>query len=490
MDMEFLRNNLDASEFGSAATMQRLSWLLLILSLVPICIVLPMTSLRIGVATIIAWTALIWIAISFARNQFHNMVLAWLALFPYCYYFLSYPVERSIFTVDRAFSLLLLIELLVVSRYASALPLPHDVRVAGYLWTAYLCVCLVSIWGHSVLDVLGSYRLLVDGMLMPALLGLYAIRRFPVTRNLRKIHACLCILMLGVASVSGTELFTGKNLLPWTGAVEEWVHAATFKIIRVDGPFENSGVLCLVGTLGFFLLIYLRRLIGPSQSRRLSVLHSISTWASLTVALMPMNRGLVIALLVCACMDYFADDSLIAHQTWNYILAGLFVLAITGKLFYPAVFEDRVTRPDNVYQRIAQDLQTLEVVRDHPLIGVGFNLYHDTVLGDAKYTVRLKGFEAMDFPHNSLFAVLAEEGCIGFLLYVAAQVFFVRAMWRLRRLNRLGWRVYLYCVLVYTIYGLDVGMAYYSDLNLFYMFVLGIIFQLQLHMLPSKETFQ
>jgi O-antigen ligase len=202
---------------------------------------------------------------------------------------------------------------------------------------------------------------------------------------------------------------------------------------------------------------------------------------------MPMNRGLVIALLVCACMDYFADDSLIAHRAWNYILAGLLVLAITGKLFYPAVFEDRVTRPDNVYQRIAQDLQTLEVVRDHPLIGVGFNLYHDTVLGNAKYTVRLKGFEAMDFPHNSLFAVLAEEGCIGFLLYVAAQIFFVRAMWRLRKINRLGWRVYLYCILVYTVYGLDVGMAYYSDLNLFYMFVLGIIFQVQLHMVSKKR---
>ena len=92
----------------------------------------------------------------------------------------------------------------------------------------------------------------------------------------------------------------------------------------------------------------------------------------------------------------------------------------------------------------------------------------------------------MDFPHNSLFAVLAEEGCIGFLLYVAAQVFFVRAMWRLRKVNRLGWRVFLYCILVYTIYGLDVGMAYYSDLNLFYMFVLGILLQIQLHMLSQK----
>ena len=73
------------------------------------------------------------------------------------------------------------------------------------------------------------------------------------------------------------------------------------------------------------------------------------------------------------------------HLELIFLLVLLF-LAVTGKLFYPAVYEDRVSRPDNVYQRIAQDQQTLEVVRDHPLMGVGFNLYHDTVFGDAKYT--------------------------------------------------------------------------------------------------------
>jgi hypothetical protein len=202
---------------------------------------------------------------------------------------------------------------------------------------------------------------------------------------------------------------------------------------------------------------------------------------------MPMNRALVVALLVCACIDYFARHALISRRSWNYILCVLLFFAVFGKLFYPGVFEDRVSRPDNVYQRIAQDLQTLEVVRDHPLLGVGFNLYHDTVFGDAKYSVRFRGFEAMNFPHNSLFAVLAEEGFIGFLLYIAAQAFFVRAMWRLRKINGLGWRVFLYCVLVYTIYGLDVGMAYYSDLNLLYMFALGVLMQIQLQMHPEES---
>jgi hypothetical protein len=485
ISMEVFRNSAEAPDFATN-TVRPLSWILVLVSLAPLVVLLPMAPTKLAIESILAWTALIWVWISFARGRFHHVVLTWLAFYPFCYYFFSYPVERSIFTIDRAFMFLLLIELFV-SRRDFIVPLTRDARAASYVWIAYLFVCIVSIWGHPVLDVLGSYRLLVDGILLPALLGLYAIRLFPVANNLTRIHAAVCILMLGIAAVAGSELISGKNFLPWTGAVEEWVNTSSFKIIRVDGPFENSGVLCLVGTLGFFITTYLRRLIGVSLTGRQQFLHILGVWASLGAALMPMNRGLVIALLVCACMDYFAKDSLISRRTWNYIIAGLFLIVVVGKLFFPAVYEDRVSRPDNVYQRVAQDLQTLEVVRDYPLLGVGFNLYHDTVFGDAKYSVRFKGFEAMDFPHNSLFAVLAEEGCIGFILYVAAQLLFVRAMWRLRSVNRLGWRVFLYCILVYSIYGLDVGMAYYSDLNLFYMLVLGLLLQIQLLMLPQES---
>jgi O-antigen ligase len=95
----------------------------------------------------------------------------------------------------------------------------------------------------------------------------------------------------------------------------------------------------------------------------------------------------------------------------------------------------------------------------------------------------------MDVPHNSLLAVLAEGGSVGFLLYIGGQLFFVRAMWRLRKANKLGWQAFLYCILIYNIFGLDVGIPYYSDLNLFYMFVLGIILRIQLPMLPRESPF-
>ena len=82
--------------------MHRLAWLLALLSLIPLCIVLPIAPLKIGIAVIIGWIALLWIAISIARGHFHYVIPLWVAVYPYCYYFFSFPAERSIFTVDRA----------------------------------------------------------------------------------------------------------------------------------------------------------------------------------------------------------------------------------------------------------------------------------------------------------------------------------------------------------------------------------------------------
>jgi hypothetical protein len=485
--MELFRNQSWAADVGTASTLRPLSWLLGLLSVLALAVLLPMSSTPAGIAILGGWILLIWVAISFVCGRFDYVVLVWVAVFPYCYYFFSYPAERAIFTIDRAFIVLLAIELFLMSRRTVATPLTRDVRISASFWALYLLVCFGSIAGHPVLDVLGSYRLLLDGMLMPALLGLYAVRLFPITRNLSKLHGCVCILMVGIAVVCGIELVRGENLLPWPGAIETWVNTDNAKILRVDGPFENSSVLSVIGVVGLFFIIYSRRLIGSSLTITQHLLHSIGVLASLVSALMPMNRGLIIAVLVCASIDYFAKEPLISRRLWNCLFAALFFVAVIAKLLYPGVFEDRVTRGDNFYQRIAQDVQTSKVIRDHPLMGVGFNLYSATVIGDPRYAVQWGGFEAMDIPHNSLLSVMAEEGIVGFLFYAGGQLYFIRAMWRMRKVNRLGWQVFLYCILVYVIFGLDVGIAYYSDLNLFYMFVLATILQIQLRMLPESN---
>jgi hypothetical protein len=78
-----------ATDVGPRGTSRALYWVLGLLSLIQFGIVLPMAPTKVGVAIMAAWIALIWVVISFARGQFHYVVLMWVAIYPYCYYLFS-----------------------------------------------------------------------------------------------------------------------------------------------------------------------------------------------------------------------------------------------------------------------------------------------------------------------------------------------------------------------------------------------------------------
>jgi hypothetical protein len=474
--MELTRHS-GVTEVGPPGMMRPVYWVLVLLSLVPLCIVLPMTSPRIGAGAIAGWIALIWVAISFLRGQLHFIVPIWVAFYPYCYYLLSFPKQRTIFTFDRAFILLLVIEMVIVSRPDfGPVRLTRDLRVSAYLWALYLLVCSLSLAAHAPSDPLAYYRLLVEGMLMPALLGLYAVRYFPVVEDLQKLHICACILGLGLLTTGLIELMTDIDLFPWSGSEPMFTDT---HLRRADGPFEQPEVLSVVAILAFFLIVYLRRLMPQRISPWTALLHKTGAVASFAAALIPLNRGLVFALVPVALIDSCSRSRLLSRRIWAGLFGMILLAAVACWLLYPRLYDDRVARPDNVYQRLAQDRETLRVVREYPLFGVGFNLYHEVASREPRYLASWKGIESMNFPHNALMTVLSEEGIVGLLFYVSAQVFLIRAMWKIRKSYPPGWLAFLYCVLVYLIIGMDYATVYFSDINLFYIFTLGVLLQLQ-----------
>jgi hypothetical protein len=479
MPMDLFGNHSWAPGVGPSGTTRVLPWLLGLLSVLALAVLLPVSSTPVGLAILGGWILLIWVAISFVHGRFDQVVLVWVTVFPYCYYLFSYPAERAVFTIDRAFIVLLAIELFFVSRRTNPTPLPRDLRISAYLWALYLVVCFGSLAGHPVLDVLGSYRLLLDGMLMPALLGLYAFRLFPIACNLRKLHGCVCIMMLGIAVVCGTELVSGKNLLPWPGAIEAWVDTYGAKILRVDGPFEQQIVLSLVAILAFFFIIYLRRLMAHDIPAWQLLLHKVGCLASLAAALLPLNRSLVFALIPIAVIDSCSRYRLVSRRIWVGFFAMILLATVAAKLLVPRLYEDRVSSPDNIYQRFAQHRETLRVVRDYPLFGVGFGLYREVASRNPRYMATWNGIASMNVQHNVLMTVLSDQGAVGLFFYALAQGFLIRAMWKIRKVYPPGWLAFLYCVLVYMLIGLDFATVYFSDINLFYMFILGIIYQLQ-----------
>jgi O-antigen ligase len=183
-----------------------------------------------------------------------------------------------------------------------------------------------------------------------------------------------------------------------------------------------------------------------------------------------------------ALIDSFSKHRLIPRRAWAAFFGVILLAAIAARILDPRLYDDRVSGPDNVYQRVAQHQETLRVVSEYPIFGVGFGLYHDVAIQNPQYMVKWKGIESMNFPHNVLMTVLSEEGIVGLFLYVLAQIFLFRAMWKIRKAYPPGWLAYLYCVLVYVLTGLDFATVSFSDINLFYIFILGAIYQQQVRM--------
>jgi O-antigen ligase len=256
---------------------------------------------------------------------------------------------------------------------------------------------------------------------------------------------------------------------------------------RADGPFEQQIVLSMVGLLCLFFVIYLRRLMPQIVSPWRALLHKAGSVAAVVAALLPMNRGTVFVLVPIAVIDSCSKHRLISRRLWAAFFGIVVLAALAAKLLDPLLYEDRVARPDNLYQRLAQHRETLGVVREYPFFGVGFNLYHDVASQNPRYMSTWKGISSMTIPHNTLMTVLSEQGIVGLLLYLLAQAFLIRAMWRIRKTYPPGWLAFLYCLLSYVLTGLDYGTAYFFDINLFYMFILGVLLQLQTSMVRENE---
>jgi O-antigen ligase len=193
-----------------------------------------------------------------------------------------------------------------------------------------------------------------------------------------------------------------------------------------------------------------------------------------------MDRGIVIAMVPIMAVELFARDPLLPKKMWVSFLATLVIGLIGLRMIAPVIFEDRTTGSSNIDQRIAQFGETMNVVRDHPLFGIGFGSYHDIVGESPQYLNRWHGIESMTRPHSVVMRVISEEGILGLLLYAGCFGCGVYSLWKMRKANPLAAKAALYPMLILIITGFDFDLVSPPDLNMFYAFGIGVLLQAQI----------
>src|SRR5260370_37345291 len=169
------------------------------------CILVPHAGLVAGGGCAALW--FLALVVDAVRGSLDGILLCYALAFPFGYCLLSFPREHSIVTLDRVVILGSFIGLFLV-KPSMLIAGPKALRWAGLAWLAFIVVGEFTL-GKSP-SPRNEARILVDGFLLPLLLGWCVIARFDVRRRLPTLHTLLCISSILCAAITARGVLTDQ----------------------------------------------------------------------------------------------------------------------------------------------------------------------------------------------------------------------------------------------------------------------------------------
>jgi len=457
-------------------------------------------------------------------------LVIWFATAPIAWFFIRFPLEKSIVTYERlVFGLIGLLALfrLVGSFHRpsgegtgeTSLDRPGQVsafnfqpstltrfEAAWLLLTALACLSALIASSNTGY----AFRTAVDAFGLP-LMAFYAARTY-LGSPLHRRYIVMASMLLGLLllTTGSFELSTGINLLPYEGS--EIIREGE---LRVNGPFITDTSFAIVSLLLALFLRSAPRMFSLKLDSTARLLYGIGIIAAILACLLPLFRAVAVALALCwaaeAILTGRSGDrpqalpfppagsalSTAATGLWRrnrsrikpvLTVAAASLLLIVGVLpFAPRTIKDRLVSPRNAYGRLLSWRVASNIVYQHPIFGVGLSNYVEYF--NKEYTGARSALELeldthiVRHPHSNAVWIAAELGLTGLALYLAANLFLLITAWRaLRRGRGLQARTAAACFIVllaaYWIPGLELTSGMYSELNLYFFFLLGLIFPL------------
>ena len=116
-------------------------WLLLVVAAGILCIFVPRLWIAAAMAGLVAGAIVLYTAAEAIQGRVDWPVMAWALIFPLGYYFLTFPKERPVFTLDRAIVGLVFVAIAFRAGRLTT-PLPQGLKQAGIAWSSFLSRCI------------------------------------------------------------------------------------------------------------------------------------------------------------------------------------------------------------------------------------------------------------------------------------------------------------------------------------------------------------
>jgi hypothetical protein len=428
-----------------------------------------------------------YVIYSIVKGDCDRILIGWVFLFPLGYYYLSYPRTAPIIQFDRTIVLVLAACILATPK-GRTWPIPRDMKRVAIVWAIFLAATLLSFFQmpkvlQNASPMLTIGRLIVEAFLLPALMGWYVLRQFRLRLHAKWLHIAVCVISLYSVALGIADVVLQRHVLEYDFSGYYFAYDPTvplaFVYLRPSGPFTSTGSFALVGLISFFVLAFLWTVIRDDSGPARRGLHILGSSAAMLQALLPLTRIVILSVALFAIISLFRSTGL---QRILYLAAvGTIALMIAVvAVVAPGVYEDR-SSSDNVYGRLAQDVQSWKVFADHPLVGVGLMNFTPVVQKTPRYQGNeFEGVEEVDFPHNNIAWIAAEMGVVGLVPYLISQVLLVVAFRRLRRRGEAGaraWKYFVFIFLGYWIPGLSWTNAQSGDLNIWFLFALCLLYR-------------
>lgn len=431
-----------------------------------------------------------------------SILIAWFVTTPVASFFVRYPLEKSIITYDRAIIGLVIIMLLWKEWARSKKNFGAQGRISALrfeiAWALLSVLMLINVAIKSG-DVGHATRIVIDGFWLPLAVFHIACRHFDLRGKRAALLLGAIALGLMLFAIGAYEFVTGTDLFHYSGS--ELIREGE---LRVNGPFASDSSYAIICMLIAVFLAFAPQAFNVRVDRAAKLIYGFAIAASIAASMLPQFRVVAAAVLVCwlifaatrSAQTGWPDKIKKAWRTKRFPLSSLelhpFTMTVTvlvalaalSLLSASASLGQRLGSLHNVYGRLATWEAAVRIAVENPLLGVGITNYGDYFRtkyfeGERPVESLIESRAALS-PHSNPLWVAAEVGALAFALYLIANVYIFRTGFRTLQLaadrrQQAAAACYLALAIAYCMPGLTLTSGIYSDLNLYFFFLLGLL---------------
>ena len=273
-------------------------------------------------------------------------------------------------------------------------------------------------------DRLTVIKVWFDAIVLPVVLLLAARQLIGSMRDFRLLLAALAMTGALLSLIGLAEFAFGFELATRSGGTP--FYDRNIDLVRVSGPYASTETYALSLLICFAATLCSLRLRGDGV---LSVAAAVAALELAAIGITFFRTAWLAALVIIVFI--FGLPLVRARPRPAVMVALVLGLAVVAfGLIQSDAVSTRLSDSDNAAGRLATWGQDLKVFGTAPVFGVGVERFTSATTDETNVVV--SGVYALDNPHNSYLALLAEQGIVGFIPFALLTV----VVWRLIRAVR------------------------------------------------------